>query len=471
MVEYLKTIGEEMGGSLQQLASGLQDIINPNAKYQTMLKDSLAKNPELISHLATIAKDNPGALESVFGKGSSGFFQGLHETPEAQLARDTTGATSRALKGNEEDVGRVKLGLPTKLDEQGKKLTQSGQVLDQAGQATKNERDKISLAKETAAAKYMASLPPEVQNDAHFKELTGMLQVDYSRVQERAHSMQEAQPWLDKSTMEIRKAYKKGLISDAALEGLVDLHPGGMQMMFKDMESDEQWAMRAAIARDAKTNRRLDIMSTLYTEAAKEAGKLGVKPGALFEAQYGYSPDEVVPNSKSKYTPEDVTAASAATQQAAKQAKAKAMLPLLGIYKEMMKPGGLTSGVTGMFNASADAAGIDLRVEKGEDNGILGTGILKSAKPVFMWNGQQIDAKTANSILSGETPGNTGIKPTEPTVSDKELSGVPPKAQTIFKVVKTKGYSWEVVKDSQAFKALNLTPAEQQAFMTAMGSK
>lgn len=466
MVEYLKTLGEELGPSIQQIGGALQDALMPNRKYQVMLKESLAKNPELIGQLATIAKDNPTALEGVFGKGAGGFFSSLHETPDAVLKRSMTSATQGALKGKEDDAGRVALGLPTKqaeekgrVDIEGSKLDNQGKKITQAGQITTNERSKIQLQRETAAAKFMASLPPEVRNDVMFRDLTGLLQVDYSKAQESAHSMDEAAPWVGKSSKDIRRAYKSGALSNSALQGLWDLNPNAMQMMLKDMESDEAWAMRAAMAKDAKTNRRLDIMGELYKETAKHASEIGVSPAALFESRYGYSPDDVVPNSKSTYKPEDVTAARTADEKFAKAKRAKAIEPALKAFKNL-KDRPKSAGAAAFFNATADAAGLDLRVEMDEEPGMIwGT----NKKYKYYSNGVELDQKGVDGILQGG--GHSGVEPeAKPTTSDKELSQG---SKALIDAAKKKGFSIDTIKSSAAYA--RLSPEEQQAVLAGLG--
>ena len=479
MVEYLKTLGEELGDPIKQIGGALMDVVNPNYKYQVMLKESLAKNPELIGQLATIAKDNPGALEGVFGKGSSGFFANLHETPDAQLKRSMTGAAAGALKGKEEDVGRVALGLPTQLGEQkdrqslrkgevdieGAKLDNQGKQLTQAGQVTQNARDRITLEREKSVAKFIQSLPPEVRNDVMFKDLTGMLQVDYSKAQERAASMDQAVPWLNKSPKDIRKAYKQGLLSDQALQGLWDLHPDAMKMILKDMESDEAWAMRAAMAKDAKTNRRLDIMSELYKETAKHASEIGANPAALFEARYGFKPDEIVPNAQSKYAPEDVENARTLDQKAAKAKRAQALVPVLNAYKILQKTKPDKGvGAAGMFNATADAAGVDLRVEV---NPGVDEGWFKFDKPKYQyfWNGQPVDEKTAEKLMSGDQ-GHTGVEPTDkPTTSEQELSSE--RAKSMVEAAKKSKMDFDTISTSSAFA--RLSPEEKLQVKQALG--
>jgi hypothetical protein len=88
---------EQLATKLPQLAQQVAGLINPQKQASDQLFQAIQKDPRLLGVFATIAKDNPQALGSLFGPNAAQYLGGLNETPEAALARSRNNASAAAL--------------------------------------------------------------------------------------------------------------------------------------------------------------------------------------------------------------------------------------------------------------------------------------------------------------------------------------------------------------------------------------
>lgn len=411
-IPYLPGWGDILKQNLPQIAGALDPIINPNRASELALKEAIMKNPELVGHLATLNKDNPGALQGVFGPNTQGFIDSLQETPTAQLERTKTQAAAGVAANRPEDVGAAGLGIENPTQKKQRELDiQQGQL--------RFDQDRKS-------ADFFNSLPDELRNDAYFKQSFGTSKVEYQKIQTLATRMKAAEPWRGQSNKEIYQAYKGGKIDSEALQGLWDVNPDAMKMLFRDMESDDANAVRMAVAKDARKNGRLDIMSQLFISTAKNAleNELNVKPGALFEAQYGYPADEVVPGLSATYTSEDVSAAKTAMERQRMQTRSRVLAPLNAALKELNKT--KSTGGAAAVTAAAQQAGIPLAV-------VYDTSPLFRNKVRYYYMNpdgtkEEIDSDTVSTMVStGKIP-VPGTEPTPAATEERENAAAAQKA-------------------------------------------
>lgn len=406
-IEELPGWGDNLAAILPQLGNALDKIIQPNAQYVRLLQSQLAQNPELAGKLAQAYNDNPQAVSAIYGGHADNILKSLKLNQEqlnkGRLA-DVQGQVLNSPAAN--DIGRTSLGLPTTIAEQGQALKNQGQGLENQGQIIKNDTSSLKLNQERAAAQFLANLPPEQRNDAYYKQLFGVLKVDYDKAQHEATAIDQAKPWIGKGNAQIFSAYRRGQISSDALQGLWDVNPGAMQMMLKDMEADENRKARIDVAALARKNGRYDTMNSLYLQTAKTASELGVKGPALFEAEYGKDAINGVDGIVANYNADDVKTAAQALQNMNVYNRANRLKPVLTAFSILNKSN--DAGSMAMFNAAAQAAGIDLQAVP--SNRFLGS--FRGPGVTYTWNGQEIGPNDVASVLnSGSIPGQTKSPP------------------------------------------------------------
>ena len=376
-MEYIPGWGDVLRANLPQLGSAIMDIVMPHKKAQLALQAEIQKDPTLVGKLATIAKDNPGALSHVFGQDTEGFFSSLNETPEAQLARTTTQAASDVAKGRSAEVGAAKLGI---------------------ADPTTAERARIHLDRERQVALFLANAPPELLRDANFKDVFGLTEDQFNQAQARAQNYKEGLPLKGLSPKEIVQGWKSGKYSNAQIQGWIDQFPDVSKVPLGDEAFQREAALRRDLAAEARRNNRFDLMQQLFMNTAKDAAKMHVNPGALFEAQYGFAAPDVVSGLSAAYGNDDIKTAKEALQREENQERAKLLTPVLKSLDALTKK--RTSGTIAAFNAAAQAADIDLRAEEQDRLG--------PNKTVFYWNGTEVKAEDLPTILDpSRTPSGT----------------------------------------------------------------
>lgn len=89
--------GGELASKLPELGAALGQVIAPRHMASVEMQQAVQKNPALLGILATVAKDNPQAMASLFGDQAASYLNGLQETPEQQLVRAKAAATTGAM--------------------------------------------------------------------------------------------------------------------------------------------------------------------------------------------------------------------------------------------------------------------------------------------------------------------------------------------------------------------------------------
>lgn len=392
-MEYIPGWGDVLKANLPQLGSAVQDIIDPAKKFQVALRAEIAKNPAMLGQLATIAKDNPQGLNQVFGEDVSGFFSSLNETPEARLSRQVASSAQSVAAQRPNDVGAAALNIKD---------------------PTTAARDDLNLDQERKLATFLAELPEEERNNAYFKQVAGVFRFDYDKLQTRARNIESAKAIAGLDTNEVFRQWRSGKLNGATIQGWLDLNPDALSLFMGELEFSRNAQLRRDLAKEARANGRFDLMQQLYLNSAKDAARLNVNPGALFEANYGFAAPDVVGGLHAAYTPEDIKNAKVALQREEHQARAKLMKPVLEAQSALLKK--RSPGNIAIFNAAAQAAGLELRVEE-EDRRF------RPDKLIYYWNGQQVDEQTLNTILT------TGREPVG-TNETKEPGVNPPATQS-----------------------------------------
>lgn len=394
---YIPGWGDMLKQNLPQLGSAIQDIITPDKKFQVALRQELAKNPELIGKMATIAKDNPEGLNSVFGENVAGFFSQLNETPQAQLQRQIAGQASTVAGERGSDVGAAALGIK---DE------------------TTAARDELNLDDERKLSTFMASLPEEERKNAYFKQVAGVFKFDYDRVLRRAKNAEAAAPIAKLGVPELVNGWLSGKFNSDQVQGWMDLNPDTAALLLEDRRFNMEAGLRRELAKEAQKNGRNDLMQQLFILTAKNAAQLNVPPGALFEATYGFAAPDVVSGLSASYTSEDVKSAKVALQREEEQNRAKLFRPVIDAHKALVEK--RNPGNIAVFNAAAQAVGINLRAEEKDKFG--------PNKLVYIWNDQEVKAEDIEAILlrgqnSSGTTKREDVPITEPATTNRSADG------------------------------------------------
>jgi hypothetical protein len=239
-----------------------------------------------------------------------------------------------------------------------------------------------------------------------------MTDAEFAKSEARAKNIQDAAPLESLGTKDIIKRWRAGEFTGGQIQGWLDLHPDAAKLFIDDLNFNRDAALRRDLASEARRNNRFDLMQQLFLNTAKEAGRMHVKPGALFEAYYGFAAPDAVGGLNASYTNDDIKEAKEALQREERQERAKLLSPVLKSLDALTKH--RTAGTIAAFNAAAQAADIDLRAEEQDRFG--------PNKTVFYWNGQEVKAEDLNTILDpNRTPSGTNEEE-EPTVSPPATS-------------------------------------------------
>lgn len=111
MVQYIPGPESTLGPAFQQIAEGITKFFKPNLAFQMQMRDTLARNPQLIQHLADVEALAPGTLQNLGFGALGGIIQQTPESPAANVAR-----TERATIGDTQRQQVQGEALKTKLD-------------------------------------------------------------------------------------------------------------------------------------------------------------------------------------------------------------------------------------------------------------------------------------------------------------------------------------------------------------------
>lgn len=342
---YVPGWGEFLAQNLQQIGKAIEPIVQPNAAPQRALMAAIQADPSVLNKLATVNIDQPGLLESVYGKNINALVPRLQETPQAQFERQvrTAGLGLMQDPNAREEILSKQFG--TRLNDE-----------REMAEHQLNERRRVA-----AAWLDLKQRDPDTYKQAITQVATGKNEVEWKQIQSHISAMEAAQPWQNASRGGIMAAIRNKQMNANAIQGLFDTRPDVMRGIFADLTDERNLAAQHQLARIAASRGEDTLWRQTWATTVKQANELGVKPAALFEQQFGFSPADVMPNIRAAYSPEDVNYAGSRVQQHVQQETAKRLAPLGAAWKELAKkPKDRTRQMA--LNTMARQAGVDIQV-------------------------------------------------------------------------------------------------------------
>lgn len=371
-IPYIPGFGDIIAAGAPRFGRAIRDIIDPNFELVQNMKAVIARNPELLNALASVSATSPGVLESVFGKDVFNRLGlgALQEDPQSALARNIASAGLALPQSDISDAARVKVGLPTQTesaitknrlrlsDEQIAEIDRRKAALDKL----KVERPDIyKLAEEAGAVEALGSSLDSIRKEMNARKAEELLK----RFTPRELAAGFVSGGIKAKNLQTGEQEVVPITSEV-IEGMFAANPNAAREIFDALKFEREAGLRLRLAAMAKESGRLDFLQQLFKESATIANKLGVKPLAMFAANYGKDSLEEIRGlvGKESITDEDIEKARRAATiafsiQAGKgsaqlRAAAETLVRAVKTGKKEAKQAAITS-----FNAAAKDAGID----------------------------------------------------------------------------------------------------------------
>lgn len=113
---------DQIQPGVNSVAGGIQDIINPNLKFQELLKQQIAQNPEIGQKLIDLEAQNPGSVAKIFGQQAAPLGQGtpsFAQQMQGFLQQNANTPTSKLPDTVLSNAAGSKAGIGTTLSREG----------------------------------------------------------------------------------------------------------------------------------------------------------------------------------------------------------------------------------------------------------------------------------------------------------------------------------------------------------------
>lgn len=90
-ISFVPPWGQQLGDSLSKIATGVRDVIDPEAERRKQIEEHVLSNPEFAQQLADMEYQNPGAItknmSKFFSRDASGLISSLAPSMNARISR------------------------------------------------------------------------------------------------------------------------------------------------------------------------------------------------------------------------------------------------------------------------------------------------------------------------------------------------------------------------------------------------